>query len=259
MDYNYHTHTYRCNHAIGTEEEYIQRAIKCGIKYMGFSDHVPLMCEDGFESPHRVPVSKAKEYVETISDLREKYKDKIDIKIGFEVEFYPDCFEDMLEKIKGYGAEYLILGQHFVGNEHYGGKPSISKSDSAEKLMAYCSLVIAAIKTGVFSYVAHPDMVNFIGDDEIYSQEIQRLCEAAKEAKIPLEMNFLGIRDKRIYPNEKFWQIAGKVGAPVTFGFDAHDVESAYDGESLITAKRLVEKYNLNYIGKPNLILLNKI
>ena len=35
MNYNYHTHTFRCNHANGTPEEYIQRAIENGINYIG--------------------------------------------------------------------------------------------------------------------------------------------------------------------------------------------------------------------------------
>ena len=28
---NYHTHTPRCNHAVGTEEEYVQAAIQRGL------------------------------------------------------------------------------------------------------------------------------------------------------------------------------------------------------------------------------------
>ena len=39
--YNYHTHTYRCGHAIGSDEEYVEAAIKAGYKVLGFSDHAP--------------------------------------------------------------------------------------------------------------------------------------------------------------------------------------------------------------------------
>ena len=38
---NYHTHTTRCGHAEGTEEEYILTALRCGFKVLGFSDHTP--------------------------------------------------------------------------------------------------------------------------------------------------------------------------------------------------------------------------
>ncbi len=29
---NYHTHTYRCHHALGNEEEYVQKAIEAALK-----------------------------------------------------------------------------------------------------------------------------------------------------------------------------------------------------------------------------------
>ena len=35
---NYHTHTWRCRHADGTEREYVERAIEGGLKILGFSD-----------------------------------------------------------------------------------------------------------------------------------------------------------------------------------------------------------------------------
>ncbi len=259
MDYNYHTHTYRCGHATGTEEEYILRAIDCGIKYMGFSDHVPLMFDNGYELGFRVPVAKAGEYVNTLSLLREKYKDKIDIKIGFEMEYFPTIFEQMLKNAIGYGAEYLILGAHFPDPEY----PEIidhssAPSDSVDKLKTYVNRVIEGIKTGVFTYVAHPDMINFTGDAEIYKKEMRKICIASRECGIPLEINCLGIRDNRHYPNMTFLEVAGEEQCPMTFGFDAHDALSAYDGESVPKALEMVKKYNLNYIGRPNVILLNK-
>ena len=38
---NYHTHTYRCFHAYGTEEDYVQEAIRQNMQELGFSDHGP--------------------------------------------------------------------------------------------------------------------------------------------------------------------------------------------------------------------------
>mgnify|MGYP004576416305 CR=1 FL=1 len=39
---NYHTHTFRCGHAIGNDEEYVLEAIALGLNTLGFSDHVML-------------------------------------------------------------------------------------------------------------------------------------------------------------------------------------------------------------------------
>lgn len=38
---NYHTHTFRCRHALGEDREYIEHAIDGGLKVLGFSDHCP--------------------------------------------------------------------------------------------------------------------------------------------------------------------------------------------------------------------------
>ncbi len=260
MNYNYHTHTYRCRHASGTEEEYIIRAIENGIKYMGFADHAPLKFDDGFESGYRVSVSDVDDYFSVLTALREKYKDQIDIKLGFEMEYYPEIFETMLENVKGYGAEYLILGEHYVTAEHPNPLPHTSiANDSEELLKKYAETVVEGIKTGVFTYVAHPDVINFTGDTDVYKKEMRKICKASREYGIPLEINFLGIRDNRNYPNPTFWEMAGEEQCPVTFGFDAHDVLSAYDGESLSKAKEMVEKFNLNYIGKPEVILIQNL
>ncbi len=43
-DFNLHTHTARCRHAVGTDEAYVQAAIKAGFKVLGFSDHCPFAC-----------------------------------------------------------------------------------------------------------------------------------------------------------------------------------------------------------------------
>jgi len=258
MDYSYHNHTFRCGHATGTPEEYIERAVENGVKYMGFSEHIPHICKDGHQAGFRLPIDKADIYFEELYALREKYKGIIDIKIGFEMEYYPEVFDEMLKNAVEYGGEYLILGQHFLLEEHPDGIYVTKGHDKEENMVRYADCVISAIRSGVFSYVAHPDAFKFTGDQAVYEREMKNICRAAKDNSIPLEINFLGIRTNRIYPNEAFWKIVGEMGAPVTFGFDAHDSMSAYDERSLEKALGLVEKYGLNYIGKPNIIPLKK-
>ena len=146
------------------------------------------------------------------------------------------------------------MGQHFVKPEHPDFEPSSAKTDDVDALKRYVDSVICAMKTKAFTYVAHPDIFQFIGDSDAYKKEMRKLCRASTELDVVLEINFLGIRDNRNYPDEAFWQIAGEEKSPVTFGFDAHDAMAAFDGESLKKAEELVKKYNLNYIGKPNLV-----
>lgn len=257
MDYNLHTHTWRCSHATGAEEEYILRAIENGIVCMGFSDHIPFRCADGYEAVGtRIPMAQAADYARDLQALREKYRDRIEIHIGFETEYFPDHFEEMLENARVWGAEYLILGQHYVMPEHPNGRHSNIPTEDAAALEAYADSLVAAMETGVFTYVAHPDVFRFTGDAAIYREAMRKVCIASREQNVPLEINFYGIRDHRYYPAEAFWQVAGEERCPVTFGFDSHDVRSAYDGWSLERAQHLVAKYDLRYIGRPPLVFI---
>ena len=257
-DFNYHTHTALCGHAEGTMEEYIKSAIEGGIKSMGFSDHAPYVFPDGHQSHFRVPVEKAKQYVEDLKTLRNKHKSKIDIIIGFEMEYYHAHFEKMLKTVKGVGAEYLILGQHYLDDDPTESRAVLEESDDINRLREYAFSIISAIESGVFTYVAHPDMINFSGDDGAYNEEMRKICVASKKQGIPLEINFNGIRNNRIYPKDAFWKVAGEEHSPVTIGFDAHKASEAYDAESLKEAERIIKEYSLNYIGKPHIIFINK-
>lgn len=259
MDYNYHTHTYYCSHAEENIEEYIKTAIAGGIKYMGFSDHMPHIAENGFESSFRVPVSKVREYFNEISALKEKYKEQIDINIGFEMEYYAPQFKDMLKNAVRFGAEYLILGQHYLMEEQLESSHTTEKTDDIAALKKYVASVVEGIRSGVFTYIAHPDVINFTGNSDLYKNEMRKICIASRDYNVPLEINFLGIRDDRNYPNEIFWQMAGEEKAPVTFGFDSHEIKNAVDFKSLDRAKEMVSEYSLKYIGKPKLVFLKSI
>lgn len=53
MKTNYHTHTTRCMHAVGNDEDYVRSAIKGGFQELGFSDHSPWKYHTDFVSDSR--------------------------------------------------------------------------------------------------------------------------------------------------------------------------------------------------------------
>jgi histidinol-phosphatase (PHP family) len=193
-----------------------------------------------------------------LNALREAYKDRIKIHIGFEMECYPKYFDEMLQNARNYGAEYLILGQHFLGSEHPDGQSATTMTRDPAQLTEYVDCVVRGIESGVFTYVAHPDMINFAGEEAIYITKMQRICDASIACNVPLEINLLGIRGSRRYPRKLFWELAGKTQVPVTIGSDAHDPQNVYDPDSLAVAKQWIAEFNLNYIGKAPLINPNK-
>ena len=202
---NYHTHTWRCNHAYGIEKQYIENAVRAGMRILGFSDHTPYPFPQGYVGPDKMLPSQLEDYVDTVLRLRDEYRDDIEIHLGLEAEYYPDLFEAMLELLRPYPVDYMILAQHFNDSRETIYNPHLQLS--REALHQYVDMVVAGMETGKYSCVAHPDLFYFAGPDRVYQREMARICRRAKELDVPLEINILGLREGRCYPNDRFWPL----------------------------------------------------
>lgn len=239
---NYHTHTWRCRHARGTEQEYVEQAMKNGLKILGFSDHSPYFFPGDYYSDFRMRPEQLEEYVQTILALKQTYADRLEIHLGLELEYYPGLIGQLLPMLREQPLEYLLLGQHFAGdemNEHY----ICVATDSEELLRRHCAQTMEVLNTGLFSCLAHPDIFNFTGDSHFYAQQMRHVCREANSCGVPLEINCLGIAAGRHYPNELFWQIAAEENCRAVLGLDAHRPESFGDADSERKAMELVQKY----------------
>lgn len=246
----YHTHTKRCGHAVGEDEQYVLAAIDAGVEILGFSDHAPMIYPDGYVSTFKMLPTQISEYFSSLLELREKYRGKIDIKIGFETEYYPALWERELKFWSEYPLDYLILGQHFISGERYipGEQYSGNPSDSASALTSYCDRLISAMHTDKITYLAHPDLFNFIGDTDFYISQMRRVITEARALDIPLEINLLGLSEGRSYPKEIFWREVGKIGARAIIGCDAHSPERVAKPDELIMAERYADKFGVELV-----------
>ena len=258
MTANYHTHTYRCGHAVGNEREYVEKAIEFGFSELGFSEHAPMPFPN--DLPHenlerllgmRLKTEETEEYFNTLVSLREEYKNDIKIHIGLEVEYFEEFFDSFLEYIKNFPVEYFILGQHFsapytVPMAYYGKQ---THSDFA--LKSYVDCVIKGLESGKFTYIAHPDLVFYRRNLEVYESEMTRLIECANASKVPLEINLYGLQEVRNYPNLQFWQLANSIGCDVVLGCDAHHPDNLKNTYALKQADMMLENFkNLNLLSR---------
>lgn len=255
MKFNLHTHTKRCGHAKGEDEEYVLAAIDAGYEMIGFSDHAPFVFPDpNHKSGFRIQLNKAQDYADSIRALQEKYKDKIDIKLGYELEWYPELMDTELKYLSQFNYDYLILGQHFIGNEYEPwAKYCGDKTDSVVTLDKYIAQLLLGAKSGNFTYVCHPDVINFTGDRELYKRKMRYMVEELKKINIPLEYNFYGYYTDRHYPNDDFWSIVAEVGNPVVIGLDAH-FTYVYGDERLEPMVAHMKELGLNIIDEIELI-----
>ena len=244
---NYHTHTTRCNHAIGTEREYVEAAIGRGLKIFGFSDHSPQYFPGDYYTHMRMRPYELPDYCTTIRALQREFRGQLEIPLGLEVEYYPAIWGDLLPRLQDVGIEYLILGQHWLGNE-IGEHGSAGPTADEDLLRRYCRQVIDAMETGKITYVAHPDLINFVGDPKIYRSHIRQLLRAAREMDIPLEINLLGMGNSKHYPNERLWEIAAEEGCKAVLGLDAHAPDHIQNKHSEAKARDMVRRLDLRLL-----------
>lgn len=247
---NYHTHTVRCQHASGEDREYVEAAICAGFKILGFSDHCPWIFPDGRVSALRMYPSDVDGYFSSLESLKKEYKKDIRLYIGFEAEYIPQLMKSQEELLSGYPLDYMILGQHFLGDKPeavYSGAPT----DDESVLEEYVNLVIEGMQTGKFLYVAHPDLINYTGPDNIYEKHMSRLCRFLKENGIPAELNALGASQGRHYPSGRFLRIAGQIGTSAVIGIDAHCPEQLLTLQGVDICKSLAEKFHLTLCSPP--------
>lgn len=240
---NYHTHTFRCRHASGDERSYIETAIAAGTKTLGFSDHVPVAgFPSGYYSNFRMRPEELPEYIGTLTALKREYERDIRILIGFEMEYYPALFDQTMALLKPFDYDYLLLGQHYLQNEWDDREPVSMMRATPSRLTQYVEQLIAGMRTGVFSYLAHPDLLCFDEGDEKGRQLMEQVCRTAKEMDMPLECNLLGLRDRRRYPTERFFRLAAACGCEVILGCDAHSASPLNDPATEEEALKLLRR-----------------
>lgn len=223
---NWHTHTSRCGHAVGTDEEYVLAAIQGGLKTLGFSDHAP------YTEPaarDRMDYEEYEEYKDSILSLKEKYRDQIDIYLGMEVEYYPEQW-DLISRFR-HELDYMILGQHTLS---YDGKSSYRLTEPDE-LQAYVDVIEEACRHSLCDYIAHPDVAlwTYPRLDESAVAAAKRIAEISSAYDIPVEINCgSGVKYdpkqyedgiRYAYPTRLFFSEFAKKNCPVIIGLDVHD------------------------------------
>lgn len=248
--YSYHNHTARCKHAVGLDRDYVLAAIEAGYESFGFSDHTPLPQDAALEV--RMSTEQIAEYCASLTALREEFRGRIDLRIGFEAEYYPSLFDQMLALYQPYPIDYMILGQHGIGRSPADGWiNSFLPHDDPALLTRYVDQTIAALSTRLFSCFAHPDVFWFTGDRDFCRQEYARLIEAACRLEVPLELNLLGLCGRRHYPDPLFWEVASRYSPRVVLGRDAHSPSRVYNGDELTETLRFADRYALSVMEEP--------
>ena len=248
---NWHTHTARCGHAVGTDEEYVQAAIQAGLKTLGFSDHAAYAKS---RRTDRMDLDQFPEYMASIRALKEKYKDQITLYLGTEVECYPEQLPILREYRKK--MDYCILGQHSLDLDddrtYFATKP--------EELAVYFERLSYACAHDLVDCICHPDVVlwSYPVMDESVRTLGKKIAALSLQYQIPLELNtgsgvHHGLRQyedgkRYAYPTRIFFEEFAKAKCPIIIGLDVHDPKLFLDDTDLNRSLSVVEGLDCNIL-----------
>lgn len=255
--FNYHTHTARCKHAdyTLTDEDYVLNFINLGFEKIAFTDHAPWKDNIDKRTRMRMDYSEINNYLESVNNLKEKYKDKIEIESGFEIEYLKDRENELLE-LKG-KCDKLVLGQHFIYNKNKDDLLIFRYHNFTDnELLEYANYITEAIEKRIPDIIVHPDlyMINRDNFGEIESAVAHTICKAAEKYNIPLEINISDAamciakyKNKIDYPCKKFWEIASLYNIKVLYGMDTHHLYQFINYEtSLQTVNDIIGENTLS-------------
>jgi len=220
-----HNHTSLCNHASGDISQYIEMAIKNGVKIFGFSDHAPM----DYDQKYRMNFNDMKNYELDIQRNKVKYKDKIEILLGYEVDYLKGHMD---ERVLHSNVDYLIGSVHFIDKWGFDNPEFIGeyKNKNIDDIwQKYFDTIKEMADTKLFDIVGHLDLIKVF--KFMPSKNISIIAKDAlisiKNANMTLELNVAGYRKpiNEAYPSKELLKQAFKLDIPITFGSDAHKPE----------------------------------
>jgi histidinol-phosphatase (PHP family) len=239
MKFDLHTHHLRCGHAEGTIEDYIKAAIGAGLHVIGISDHSPY-----FASPHDQPQpgiamarSEFPNYIKEVLSLKEKYKDRIEVLLGMESDFFPEHIEAYRTAYAQYPFDYIIGSVHQTRGISIFNRnrwKNLDPEAHVEEKIHYYELIAESARTGLFQVLGHIDAMKGyyppFADIEA-KKAVDDTLRTIGEHRIAIEINTSG-KTKYVggwYPSDEILERALFFGVPVTFGSDAHLAERVGD------------------------------
>ena len=269
---DYHTHSRRCGHGFGEIEDYVKAAIVKNLNEIGISDHFPIKSVN--KDPKLIEILKIASmeveefprYIKEIKGLKEKYKNKIDIRISTEIAFYTpggalSLQKEVLEPFMD-DIDYILGGIHDV-KWHESPQilldPSLAseifgKYGEDKIILEYLNKLIKLVDTTFFDVIAHFDYYRMMyrPNNPIYSQNMWQklldLLDKIKNKGMAIEINTSATRKSlsNQFPDDEIIKEIIQRKIPLLLGSDAHKPEDV--GYMFKETLEKVKKWGLTHL-----------
>jgi len=270
VKFNLHTHSTYCDGSKEVEEM-ILGAIKYKYNIIGISSHGPLP----FANDWTIKKEKLNNYIKEVQDLKSKYKGKIKVLLGLELDYIVDYKMEYIDKRIFNRLDYWIGSVHFLGknkgNEYWTVdynseelKQGIKESfdgDVEKAVSKYYNYVEDMIENYNPPILGHLDLIKknnkdgvlFNERDRWYRERVLSVLDKIKLSKTVVELNtggkYRGYSDS-YYPSNWILKEIKARNIPLTISRDAHDIESLdYEYEKSIELLKSVGFNKIYYFN----------
>ena len=261
---DYHVHTPLCHHAEGWPVDFAARAVALGLGELGFADHNPM--PERFDD-WRMSREDLPRYLDEVAKARAQFP-QLTIRLGLECDYLAGR-EAWIEELRGMADwDYFIGSVHYLpGEDKAVDDPkfiSRHRDRDVESIWAsYWKAYEAAIRTGLFDFMAHPDLPKKFGFRP--AGDLRRFYEstiaALADTHTPFEINTAGWRKdcREQYPAREFLVLAQAAAVLLLINSDAHapaELTAGY-GDAIALAKEIGFTHTVRFVrGASSLVAL---
>ena len=259
-----HTHTLFCD-GRDDVETMCRAAFAKGLVSVGFSAHGPVYRKTGIKTDWNLDDDRVGEYLDEVRAARLRWKGKIAVYLGLEVDYIKGMCSAMDRDIRALGLDFIIGSAHFLVPEN-GARPFTIDGPAeeleagirdgfggdGEALMnAYWDALAEMIALGGFDILGHADLVKknnrggrlFSMESESWTRRLRETARAAGESGCVVEINTGQINRRHsaeTSPSLSFMRLLRERNVPVVITADAHCADDL-DG-NYATACRVLEE-----------------
>ena len=224
--YDYHVHTRLCNHADGSMAAFIQRAIDSGFKEICFLDHLTIT---GSATPMTMAVAEVPLYFQSLQRLKRAYSDRIDVKVGLEIEFHPRHTRLFRQIVEDFAFDAVGSSIHQVDGIDIVSQPigrGSTNPDPATIRHRYLDYLEMMLTHDYFDFICHLDLLKKFGEDRtaLIDERLADILQRTDRRQVTVEVNTSGYDHPaaEAYPSAQILELLHQAGIGITVGSDAH-------------------------------------
>ena len=230
---DFHTHTARCGHAGGRDEEYVEAAVGRGLAAIAVTDHVPMywLPAGQHDASLAMAADELPRYVDAVLAMRERYAGRVEVLLGLEADFIAGHEEELARLLERYPFDVVLGSVHWVGDWLVDAPSSLPRFRQGPAEVdriwdEYTTELIAAARSGLFDVLSHLDLAKKFGfrSAEPFAGRLAEVVAAVAAAGCAVELSSAGRRKPvgEDYPADDVVAALVAAGVPVVLSSDAH-------------------------------------